>query len=74
LLMITGYLLKALGKHPCCLVVAVHVWVIDGDCIKVERVELVLGELYDGSEEKCTVAVMLLLKEAAEVTNLHVDN
>jgi hypothetical protein len=48
-------------------VVAVHVWIIDGDCMKVKRVELVMCELDDASEERCTVEVMLFLEQADHV-------
>ena len=73
LLMVAEYLLKRLSVPPCCRMVAVHVGVIDGSCMELERVQQVMGELYDGAEKGCTVLVMLNLKWAADVPNVHVD-
>ena len=41
--------------------------------MKLERVQLIVGELYDGAEKGCTVLVMLDLKWAADIPNVHVD-
>ena len=47
---------------------AVHVWVVDGDCMKVKRVELIMCRLDNAAEERCTVEVMLCLERTAEIT------
>ena len=72
LLMVAEYLLKDLSVPPCGRMVAVHVGVIDGSCMELERVQQVMGELYDGAEKGCTVEVMLNMKWAADVSNVHV--
>ena len=72
-MMVAEYLLEGLIVPPCCRVVAVHVGVIDGSCMELEGVRQVVGELYDGAEKGCTVEVMLNLKWAADVPNVHVD-
>ena len=53
--------------------VAVNVWVVDGDCMKVKRVELIMSELDNAAEERCTVEVMLFLERAAKITYVQVD-
>jgi hypothetical protein len=54
-------------------VVAVHVRVIDGVCVKVQRVELIVCKLDNAVEEGCTVEVMLCLERTAEITYIQVD-
>jgi hypothetical protein len=73
MLMVADDVLVGLGESSCRWVVAVHVWVIDGDCMKVKRVELVVCELDDASEERCTVEVVLILERAAKIAYVQVD-
>ena len=49
LLMVAEYLLEGLSVPPCCRMVAVHIRVIDGSCMELERVQQVVGDLYDSS-------------------------
>jgi hypothetical protein len=49
-------------------VVAVYVWVVDGICMKMQRVELIMCKLDNAAEERCTVEVMLCLERTAEIT------
>ena len=72
LMMVVEYLLEGLVVPPCGRMIAVHVGVSDGSCMELEGVQQVVGELYDGAEKGCTVEVMLNLKWAADVPNVHV--
>jgi hypothetical protein len=73
LLMVTDDVLDGLSEWSCRWVVVVHVWVIYGDCMKVKMVELVMCELDDASEERCTVEVMLFLERAAKIAYVQVN-
>ena len=53
--------------------VAVHVWVVDGVCVKVQGVQLVMCKLDNAVEEGCTVEVMLCLERTTEITYVQVD-
>ena len=72
LVVVVEYLLECLVVLPSGWMEAVHVGVIDDSCMELERVQQVVGELYDGAEKGCTVLVMLNLKWAADVPNVHV--
>ena len=65
LVMVSEYLLEGLIVPPCGRMIAVHVGVTDGSCMKLEGVQQVVGELNDGAEKGCTVEIMLSLKWAA---------
>ena len=54
--------------------VAVHVWVVDGVCVKVQGVELIMCKLDNAAEEGCTVEVMLYLERTTEITYVQVDS
>ena len=53
--------------------VAVHVRVIDGVCVKVQRVELIVCKLDNAVEEGCAVEVMLCLEGTTEIPYVQVD-
>ena len=70
--MVVEYLLECLVVLPSGGMEAVHVGVIDDSWMELEGVQQVVGELNDGAEKGCTVEVMLSLKWAADVSNVHV--
>jgi hypothetical protein len=53
--------------------VAVHVWVVDGVCVKVQGVELIMCKLDNAVKEGCTVEVVLFLERVAKIAYVQVD-